>query len=194
MAGSNPHSLDPAMGVVSSLAALLTKKNFSVPAPIGAPGLGNLAKAGDYVEHQERFHKIIQDIKGGNTTHELGEELLDVFQQMLDLDVRKAQTDLEKAEATLRKGGRRTRRRKTKHRKSRRRRVRGGRLPVFENLGKKGDEVTRLVNSIRAYVQKDDALGAVSDYKALIDLVGKSEAERLLMDIPPAELAKILQA
>ena len=193
----NPYS-NQRMRTLADLAAALQYLNVD-PKNVAQGGLPALVDASKYVEHLKVFEERIGSLKGllsrgEEVPPEVVDPALEAYKQMLLINHEKAMEDATRILAS--QGGRRrrhTRRRKTKHRKSRRRRV-GGKLPVFAQLEQQGPEIDRLVKSVKDHVRSDNAVGAVTDYRALIKLVGQPEAERLLKDLPPPELAKILQA
>jgi len=201
MDGRGPHS-SAGIRALTQL-GVAVKLAGTNPAVLEKGGIHKLADATEYAPAFKGFEQRVNSMKGlrennQDVTAQLQTDILVEYQKMLNIDHGQAIEDAARILGTkdvtnFAGGGRRTRRRKTKHRKSRRRRVRGGRLEVFESLAKQGPEVERLVHSVKDHVRSDDAQGAVLDYKALIDLVGQPEAERLLKDIPPAELKKILQ-
>ena len=193
----NPYS-NQRMRTLADLAEALQYLNVD-PNNVAQGGLPALVDASKYVEHLKVFEERIGSLKGllsrgEEVPPEVVDPALEAYKQMLLINHEKAMADAERILAS--QGGRRrrhTRRRKTKHRKSRRRRV-GGRPPIFAQLEQQGPEIDRLVKSVKDHVRSDNAVGAVTDYRALINLVGQPEAERLLKDLPPPELAKILQA
>jgi len=192
----NPYS-NQRMRTLADLAEALRYLNLD-PNNVAQGGLPALVDASKYVEHLKVFEERIGSLKGliargEEVPPEVVDPALEAYKQMLLINHEKAMADAERILAS--QGGRRrrhTRRRKTKHRKSRRRV--GGRPPIFAQLEQQGPEIDRLVKSVKDHVRSDNAVGAVTDYRALIKLVGQPEAERLLKDLPPPELAKILQA
>lgn len=186
------------MQTLAGLGAVLNEMGLD-PNNVAQGGMPALVDASKYVEHLQVFEQRIGSVKGllahgEPVPGDVVDPALEAYKRMLLIDSKRAMEDAKRILAS--QGGRRrrhTRRRKTKRRTSRRRRV-GGKLPVFEKLEQQGPEIDRLVKSVKDHVRSDNALGAVTDYRALINLVGQPEAERLLKDLPPPELAKILQA
>ena len=193
----NPYS-NQRMRTLADLVAALHDLDMD-PNNVAQGGMPALVDASKYVEHLEVFEQRIGSVKGliangQPVPGDVVDPALEAYKQMLLIDSKRAMEDAKRILAS--QGGRRrrhTRRRKTKRRTSRRRRV-GGKLPVFEKLEQQGPEIDRLVKSIQDHVANGNRQLAFPDYVRLRGLVGQPEAERLLKDLPPPELAKILQA
>ena len=157
-----------------------------------------LASPTTYAEWRDAFRYIMgkyveAQAAGRNTTAE--ENALGAAYTMMNAQAKvgdNPRADMESIVLGTRGGRRRrhTRRRHTRRRHTRRRR--GGGPQIFRDIAKKGDEVSALVDKIDTCTSKGDGAGALPDAIKLVNLVGYEETERLLKDLPPPELKKIL--
>ena len=189
--------------IISQIQSDMQPSALFMPASqsLGWLKIASLSTLTTYDEWHAQFKRFLEDYladrDAGRPTDVSENALHYAFAKMRELEqaerlpTGKAMRDI--GILTRQQGARRrrhTRRRHTRRRHTRRRR--GGGPQIFRDIAKKGDEVSTLVDKINTFTSKGDGAGALPAAITLVNLVGYDETERLLKNIPPPELKKIL--